>query len=102
MIAFVTSCAGGARCQDAVLEALWTIRSSGLSACCGYDACTLARCRVLGNEKNHDLCTNQLTLIKRGFTLCILYVRNGCCYDHLWIRPCQYGRPVLGRANNRT
>jgi hypothetical protein len=27
--------------------------------------------------KNRDLCTKVLTLIKCGFTLCILYVRNG-------------------------
>src|SRR5882672_11785953 len=42
--------------------------------------------------KNHDLCTNSLTHIKRGFMLCILYVRNGgrygglriCAGEHRW------------------
>jgi hypothetical protein len=31
----------------------------------------------IGSCKNHDLCTECLTLILQRFMLCIIYVRNG-------------------------
>src|SRR6267378_391993 len=40
----------------------------------------------------HDLCTKLLPLIKCGFKLCILYVRNGGRYGGLWIRTCEHRR----------
>src|SRR6266404_253121 len=51
--------------------------------------------------KNHDLCTNVLTHIKCGLTLCILYVRNGERYDGLWIRAGKHRWPILGRPTGR-
>ena len=56
---------------DAILRAMLPI----FSAPAAYDkAARRPPC------KNHDLCTNPLTLIECGFMLCILYVRNGGRY----------------------
>src|SRR5882672_12429868 len=50
----------------------------------------------------HDLCTKLLPLIKCGFKLCILYVRNGGRYGGLWIRTCEHRRAILIGTISRT
>src|SRR6267143_6657707 len=52
--------------------------------------------------KNHDLCTKSLTLIEYGFTLCILYVRNGERYGGLRIRAGEHRRSISIRPISRT
>src|ERR1019366_6064133 len=42
-----------------------------------------------------------LTHVKCGFTLCILYVRNGERYGGLWICACEHRRPILVRPISR-